>query len=69
AILREKSKSAAVLKDVPADCLFLETDETDCSIEEVYGKATEIRTTTIENLIKQIISNFNTYFSGVPDRI
>lgn len=52
------------LKTVPLDKLFLETDNEDFSIEELYQKASEIKQIPIEQLQKQILENLETIKNG-----
>ncbi|KUJ57492.1 TatD family hydrolase [Chryseobacterium aquaticum] len=48
------------LKTVPLDKLFLETDNDDFNIEELYQKVSEIKKISIEQLQKQILENLET---------
>jgi len=52
------------LKITPLDKIFLETDNDDFSIEELYGKVSEIKGISLENLNKQILENLETIKNG-----
>ncbi|KQS89931.1 TatD family hydrolase [Chryseobacterium sp. Leaf394] len=52
------------LKNAPLDRLFLETDDADFSIEELYYKVSEIKNITTENLQDQIFVNLETIKNG-----
>lgn len=52
------------LKTTPLNKIFLETDNDDFSIEELYLKVSEIREISLENLNKQIIENLETIKNG-----
>ncbi len=48
-----------VLKEIPGDRFFLETDSAEVAIEEVYKAAAESRGVDIASLTKQLDSNYN----------
>ncbi|REC50734.1 MULTISPECIES: TatD family hydrolase [Chryseobacterium] len=52
------------LKITPLDKIFLETDNDDFSIEELYEKVSEIKGISLENLNKQILENLETIKNG-----
>jgi len=52
------------LKTVPLDKLFLETDNDDFDISELYQKVSEIKKISIEQLQKQIVENLETIKNG-----
>jgi len=52
------------LKTVPLDKLFLETDNDDFNIEELYQKVSEIKEISIERLQQQIVENLETIKNG-----
>lgn len=52
------------LKITPLDKIFLETDNDDFSIEELYEKVYEIKGISLENLNKQISENLETIKHG-----
>ena len=60
AILKEDSNAQAVLRNTPIEQIFLETDETEISIEEIYAKAAEIKHLKIELLEEAVYDNFLT---------
>jgi TatD DNase family protein len=52
------------LKITPLDKIFLETDNEDFNIEELYQKVSEIKGISLENLNKQILENLETIKNG-----
>lgn len=52
------------LKSVPLDKIFLETDNDDFDIEELYQKVSEIKKISIEQLQQQILENLDTIRNG-----
>jgi TatD DNase family protein len=52
------------LKITPLDRIFLETDNEDFNIEELYRKVAEIKEISLENLNKQILENLETIKNG-----
>lgn len=52
------------LKITPLNKIFLETDNDDFSIEELYGKAAELKGISLEELNKQITENLETIKNG-----
>lgn len=52
------------LKITPLDKIFLETDNDDFSLEELYEKVSEIKGISLENLNKQISENLETIKNG-----
>lgn len=52
------------LKTVPLDKLFLETDNDDFSIENLYQKVAEIKKISMEQLNNQIVENLETIKNG-----
>ena len=52
-----------IFKMLPAKKLFLETDDSDTNIEELYKKAAMIKNLEIEDLKKELLSNFTTCFN------
>ncbi|UKB83774.1 TatD family hydrolase [Chryseobacterium sp. MEBOG06] len=53
-----------ILKDTPLDKIFLETDNEDFNIEELYLKVSEIRAISLEQLNEQILENLHTIRNG-----
>ncbi|MEN4762155.1 TatD family hydrolase [Chryseobacterium sp. C39-AII1] len=52
------------LKITPLNKIFLETDNDDFNIEELYMKVSEIKEISLENLNKQIVENLETIKNG-----
>ena len=52
------------LKTVPLDKLFLETDNDDFDIKELYQKVSEIKKISIEQLQQQILENLDSIKNG-----
>lgn len=52
------------LKITPLNKFFLETDNDDFNIEELYLKVSEIKEISLENLNKQIVENLETIKNG-----
>ncbi|MEG0927756.1 TatD family hydrolase [Chryseobacterium sp.] len=53
-----------ILKSTPLDKLFLETDNEDFKIEELYLKVSEIKDISLEQLNEQILENLHTIRNG-----
>jgi TatD DNase family protein len=53
-----------ILKNTPLDKFFLETDNEDFNIEELYGKVSEIKGISLEQLNEQILENLETIKNG-----
>ncbi|MEY8758059.1 TatD family hydrolase [Chryseobacterium tongliaoense] len=53
-----------ILKTVPSDKFFLETDNDDFTIKELYQKVSEIKGISLEQLNKQILENLETIKNG-----
>lgn len=63
AIFQENNHAAAVLRQIPADRFFLETDDApDLDIEAVYRKAAELRGCTLERLQEKLEMRFQEIF-------
>lgn len=52
------------LKIIPSDRIFLETDNDDFAIEELYQKVSEIKDISVEQLNVQILENLHTVKNG-----
>lgn len=61
-LFKNISKAQRTFLDVPLENIFLETDDANVSIIEVYQKAAELKGISIEQLTLQMIKNFNTCF-------
>lgn len=53
-----------ILKTAPLDRTFLETDNDDFSIEELYQKVSEIKGISMDRLHEQIVENLETIKNG-----
>jgi TatD DNase family protein len=53
------------LKACPPDRLFVETDESDCSLKDLYIKIAEEKRLTFEDLESQVELNFRKVFPGI----
>ncbi len=62
ALLQPNSNAAQAIKITPIEKLFLETDDSDASIEIIYKRAGELLKIDIEDLKQQIKANFATVF-------
>jgi TatD DNase family protein len=62
-----KSKAFQLFKNLPADRIFLETDDAGYSIQEVYKQAAMIRNMTPDDLGMQITGNFARCFNRTPN--
>ncbi len=58
ALLNEESNAMKVLQEIPLDSLFLETDDKDISIIDIYQKVAEVKGLTIEELEKIVFDNY-----------
>lgn len=58
AILQENSNAAQVLQQIPIEKLFLETDDKEISIAEIYEKASFILKMSIDKLEDVIFANY-----------
>lgn len=62
AITRSGSKAEQAFNKIPEESFFLETDDSDITIEKVYTAAAEIRKTNIKEIQEIVKSNFNNCF-------
>lgn len=53
-----------ILKNTPLDKIFLETDNEDFKIEELYLKVSEIKEISLDQLNEQILENLHTIRNG-----
>ncbi len=67
AIASEHSKNVEALLAVPSDKLFLETDEGDMDIREIYSMAAAIKGMSEEELREQVLDNARIYISRFND--
>jgi TatD DNase family protein len=61
AIARDHSKIVEALLAVPVEKLFLETDEGDLDIREIYSIAAEVKGVSLDQLRIQIVENARAY--------
>ena len=61
ALLRDRHLGA-ILASIPEDRYFLETDESNINISEIYGKAALLRKTDIETILLQQTNNASALF-------
>ena len=61
-LFRSNYKAKKVFTQIPSNRIFLETDESDLSIQNIYKKAAELRKIDIQKLQKHISENFLTVF-------
>ena len=61
----DRKKAAAILKVIPIENIFLETDESAKSIVEIYEKAATIKKTNLTYLKANIFKNFNNCFGNL----
>lgn len=64
ALLNTKSQAAALIKFVPLNRLFLETDNSSTEIEVIYEKAAQLMDCSLDELKKSIYSNYKTVFNN-----
>ncbi len=69
AISREHSKIIEALQKVPVEMMFLETDEGDMDIRELYQFAAEVKGVSVDHLRVQIFENARTHLSRFNDFI
>lgn len=58
ALLHEESNALKVLQEIPIEKLFLETDDKDISIIDIYQKTAEVRGLTMAELEKVVFDNY-----------
>lgn len=58
ALLNEESNAVKILQEMPLERLFLETDDKDISIIDIYQEAAAIRGLSFEELEKVIFDNY-----------
>ncbi len=61
-LLKGSDKIVEVCRQVPSNYLFLETDDSEFLIEEIYEKAAEIREQTVEELKEIVYKNYKEVF-------
>ena len=63
AITINNSKASKIISGVKINRIFLETDNADISIKNIYNKTAELRNISLDKLTDQIIENYNTFLS------
>ncbi|BAX78686.1 hydrolase TatD [Labilibaculum antarcticum] len=58
-------KLQTVFRSLPMNKLFLETDDSDIKIEELYKKASLVKGLNLEDLKEELFSNFTTCFNRI----
>lgn len=61
-LFNETSKAYKAFPHIPLDNIFLETDDADFSIHDIYEKAAELRNIALKDLKQQIKLNFEKVF-------
>jgi Tat protein secretion system quality control protein TatD with DNase activity len=61
-----RPESANLLRSLPADRIFLETDGADIEIRDIYNKVSTDLDLTVDKLKTTIISNYRTFFKVNP---
>lgn len=64
-LFNSKSKVQKVFKQQALENIFLETDDSEISIEEIYKKASEIKGIELNKLKTCILQNYKTIFSEI----
>lgn len=63
-LFKENSKAYRVFTEIPAGSLFLETDDTGYTIEDIFSQAAMLREMPLDSLIQQINHNFSQCFGN-----
>lgn len=63
-LFQENTKGFTTFQKIPLNRIFLETDDVDISILEIYKRAAELRKIPLETLEKQIVDNFKKCFGN-----
>lgn len=61
-LLRDNSKASEVFQEIPLENIFLETDDWDGNIEQIYIRASELKELTLSDLKEEIYQNFRSVF-------
>lgn len=62
ALLKNNSNASNIIKEIPLQNVFLETDESENKIEEIYNKAAELLNIEVKELQQKIRENFTRCF-------
>jgi TatD DNase family protein len=63
-VLNPKTKIAGILKTIPRERIFFETDEAGFSVSEIYMRAAQIVEIPVTELAEQVRQNFNKVFGN-----
>lgn len=66
-VLNAGPQKCEMVKQIPNNRLFVETDESDCDIREIYNKLAQLKNITTEQLKNYIFANFKTVFGFEPE--
>jgi TatD DNase family protein len=61
-LLNQKSNAYRIFSQIPDDRIFLETDDSGNSIEEIYAEAAKLKRTSILEMKKIVFDNFENCF-------
>jgi TatD DNase family protein len=64
-LFNEISKAFRVFPEIPADSVFLETDDTSVTIQEIFNRAAFLKGLSLSDLMRQININFKTCFEAL----
>lgn len=64
-LFKNESRAAELLKFIPSERLFLETDDSDRSIAEVYEKASVLSGRSLDDMRSDIFNNFVKIFGKI----
>lgn len=64
-ILDSNNKESEILMDIPLENIFLETDDSEINITDIYARAAQIKAMTIEQLKEALHRNFITCFGNI----
>lgn len=65
ALLGDNTPAASVIAHIPADRFFLETDDADIPVSNIYDRAAQLRNTDTQTLLSEMTYNFGTVFYPV----
>jgi TatD DNase family protein len=65
ALFNPKSNASVLIAEIPENHLFLETDDSERTISEVYRKAAELRQVSVDHLRTVVIQNFRNCFGNL----
>jgi TatD DNase family protein len=65
ALFNPKSNASELITEIPEDRFFLETDDSERTIFEIYSKAAELRRTSVDHLRAVVFQNFKNCFGDL----